>query len=52
MKDVTYCEKLRGVVSRQISGDIRMGKPGNRNGLSHTYESIVCAEKTQGIETS
>ena len=33
-KDVTNYEKLRGVVSKQRSVDIRMGKPGSRR-LSH-----------------
>ena len=31
-KDVASCEKLRGAASRQRTVDIRMGKPGGKQG--------------------
>ena len=40
MKDVVNCEMPRGAVSRRRSVDIRMGKPGGRNGPSPTAEYI------------
>lgn len=40
MKDVVNCEMLRGVVRERRSVDVRMGKPGRRNGLSSCTEYI------------
>ena len=41
MKDVVNCEMPRGAVSRRRSVDIRMGKPGGRNGPSSNGEYIA-----------
>ena len=40
-KDVTTCEKLRGVGSKHRSVDIRMGKPGTSNVVSSIRENIA-----------
>ena len=41
MKDVVNCEMPRGAVSRRRSVDVRMGKPGGRNGPSSNGEYIA-----------
>ena len=51
-KDAANGETPRGVVNRLRSGDIRMGKPDTRNGVSSISEYIAYEKETQGIETS
>ena len=52
MKDATNGEKLRGVVSTQRSGDIRMGQPSTGNTVLQIREYIAYYEATLRIETS
>ena len=52
MKDVVNCEKLRGVVSRHRSGDIRMGKPGGSHVPPSYAEKNRHMKTTRGTETS
>ena len=52
MKDATNSEIPRGVVSRQRSGGIRMGKPNTGNAVLSISEYIAYEKTTQGIETS
>ena len=52
MKDVTNDETLRGAVSKQRSGGIRMGQPGTFHSVPSIDEYIVYMKTTQGIETS
>ena len=52
MKDATNGEMLRGVVSTQRSGGIRMGKPSAGNSALHISKYIAYDETTQRIETS
>ena len=44
-KDVTNCEKLRGVGSKHRSVDIRMGEPGTSNVVSSVSENIAYEKK-------
>ena len=45
-KDAANGETLRGVVSTQRSGGLRMGKPVTCNGVTHINEFIVYDEGT------
>ena len=51
-KDVYHCEKLRGVVVKQRSVDIRMGKPILGNARIAIGEHIAMWRGTRGTETS
>ncbi len=51
-KDAANGETLRGVVSTQRSGDIRMGKPNTGNAVLSIGEYIANERETQRIETS
>ena len=51
-KDAANGETPRGVVNRQRSGGIRMGKPDTGNAVSSTSEYIAGEKRTRGIETS
>lgn len=51
-KDAPNGETRRGVVRTQRSVDIRMGKPGIRNGMSSCAEYIGTARGTRRTETS
>jgi hypothetical protein len=51
-KDVYHCEKLRGVVVKLRSVDIRMGKPILGNARIAGGESIAIERGTRGTETS
>ena len=51
-KDVTSCEKLRGVANRHRAVDIRMRKLITSNVVLHHNEYIVMSEGTRGTETS
>jgi hypothetical protein len=52
MKDVHHCEKLRGVVVKRRSVDIRMGKPLLGNASRADGEHIAVRRGTRGTETS
>ena len=52
MKDATNGETLRGVVSTQRSGDVRMRKLNSGNALLSISEYIAYEKATQRIETS
>ena len=49
-KDAANGETRRGVVSRQRTGDIRMGEPIHQEGCISTASAV--GGKTQGTETS
>ena len=51
-KDVHHCEKLRGVVVKQRSADVRMGKPALGNAGAARGEQIATVRGTRGTETS
>ncbi len=51
-KDVHHCEKLRGVVVKPRSVDLRMGKPILGNARIAVGEHIANERGTQGTETS
>ena len=51
-KDVTSCEKLRGVANRHRSVDIRMRELTISNVMVSYNESIVVKKGTWGTETS
>jgi hypothetical protein len=51
-KDVYHCDKLRGVVVRPRSVDVRMGKPPPGNAGGAYCEHIAIERGTQGTETS
>ena len=51
-KDVYHCEKLRGVVVKQRSVDIRMGKPILGNARIAIGEHIASERGTRRTETS
>ena len=51
-KDVYHCEKLRGVVVRHRSADVRMGKPALGNAGAARGEKIAALQGTRGSETS
>jgi hypothetical protein len=51
-KDVAHCEKRRGVVCRQRTGDVRMGKPGRETHGHLLGEHITQEGGTRGTETS
>ncbi len=51
-KDVTSCEKLRGVANERRSVDIRMRELIASNIAIHRNESIVTSGGTRGTETS
>ncbi len=51
-KDVYHCEKLRGVVVKLRSVDIRMGKPILGNARIAIDEHIVDERGTRRTETS
>ena len=44
-KDVTTCEKLRRVGSKQRPADIRMGEPGTSKVVSSISENIAYTRK-------
>ncbi len=52
MKDVHHCEKLRGIVVKLRSVDIRMGKPILGNARIAAGEHIAGERGTRGTETS
>ena len=47
-----HCEKLRGVVVRHRSADVRMGKPALGNAGAARGEKIAALQGTRGSETS
>ena len=51
-KDVTSCEKLRGVANELRSVDIRMRELNASNVALHRNEQIVTSGGTRGTETS
>ena len=51
-KDAPNGETRRGAVRTQRSVDIRMGKPGTRNGVSSYTEYIGIERGTRRTETS
>ena len=51
-KDVTSCEKLRGVANERRAVDIRMRELIASNVAIHRNETIVASGGTRGTETS